>query len=39
MRKQILLLGLAGIILSGCTPTLPITIDEDIDYPKEITVT
>ncbi len=39
MRKQILLLGLAGIILSGCTPTLPVIIDNEIDYPQEITLT
>ena len=39
MRKQFLLLSLAGIILSGCTPTLPVIINDEIDYPQEITLT
>lgn len=39
MRKQFLLLSLAGIVLSGCTPTLPVIINDEIDYPQEITLT
>jgi hypothetical protein len=27
------------IILTGCTPTLPVAVDENIDYSQEIEVT
>jgi len=38
-KNQIFLLGLACITLSGCTPTLPVTIDEEIDYSQKIDLT
>ena len=39
ITNQIFLLSLACVTLSGCTPTLPVIIDEDIDYSQEIDVT
>ena len=38
-KNQIFLLGLLTITLSGCTPTLPVTIDEEINYSQEINLT
>ena len=32
IKNLIFLLGLACIALSGCSPTLPVVIDEEIDY-------
>jgi hypothetical protein len=39
IKNQIFLLSLACIALSGCTPTLPVVIDEEINYPQEIVLT
>jgi len=38
-KNQIFLLGLLTITLSGCTPALPVTIDEEIDYSQKIALT
>jgi hypothetical protein len=38
-KNQIFLLSLLAITLCGCTPTLPVTIDEEIDYSQEINLT
>ncbi len=39
IKNQIFLLSLACIALSGCSPTMPVVIDEEIDYPHEINLT
>ena len=39
IKNQIFLLSLACISLAGCTPTLPVVIDEEIDYSQEIELT
>jgi len=36
IKNQIFLLSLACITLSGCTPTEPAIIDEEIDYSQEV---
>jgi hypothetical protein len=39
LKNQIFLLSLACLTLAGCTPTLPVTIDEEIDYSQEVALT
>ena len=36
LKSQFFFLSLSIVILSGCTPTLPIIINEEIDYSQEI---
>ncbi len=38
LKNQIFLLSLFTIILTGCTPTQPATIDEEINYPQKISL-
>lgn len=38
IKNQIFLLSLACISLAGCSPTLPIVIDEEIDYSQEVDI-
>jgi len=39
-RNLLLIFTFSFLILnSGCTPTLPVNIDEDIDYEQEINLT
>ena len=39
IKNLIFLLSLACITLSGCSPTMPVFIDEEIKYPQEIVLT
>ena len=39
LKNQIFLLSLACLTLAGCTPSTPLTVDEEIDYWQEITLT
>lgn len=39
IKNLIFLLSLACIALSGCSPTMPVVIDEEIKYPQEIVLT
>jgi len=39
IKNQIFILSLSCLSLCGCSPTLPVTIDEEIDYPQEISLT
>jgi len=39
IKNQIFLLSLACIGLTGCAPTLPVVIDEKINYSQEVEVT
>ena len=39
IKNQIFLLILACITLTGCSPTLPVVIDEEIDYSPEVELT
>ena len=39
IKNQIFLLGLACLSLCGCSPTLPVAIDEKIDYWQETNLT
>ena len=39
LKNQIFLLSLACLTLTGCTPALPVTIDEEIDYSQKIALT
>ena len=39
MKTKIFLLSLLCITLSGCTPNLPVIIDEEIDYSQEVLLT
>jgi hypothetical protein len=40
IKDQILFLCFfMGITLTGCSPILPVAIDEEIDYTQEITLT
>ena len=39
IKNQIFLLSLACLALWGCSPTLPMVIDEEIDYSQEINLT
>ena len=38
IKNQIFLLSLACISLAGCSPTLPVVIDEEIDYSQEVDI-
>ena len=38
-KNQIFLLTLAYLSLCGCSPTLPVVIDEEIDYSQEVELT
>ena len=39
IKNQIFLLSLTCITLAGCTPTLPIIVEEKIDYSQEVELT
>jgi hypothetical protein len=39
IKNQIFLLSLTCITLAGCSPTLPVIIDEKIDYSQEVELT
>jgi hypothetical protein len=39
IKNQIFLLSLVCLSLCGCTPTLPVVIDEGINYPQELELT
>jgi hypothetical protein len=39
IKNQIFLLSLACITLAGCSPTLPVVVDEEIDYSQELELT
>ena len=39
LKNQIFLLSLACISLAGCNPTLPVVIDEEIDYFQGVELT
>jgi hypothetical protein len=39
IKNQIFLLSLACLTLCGCSPTLPVVIDEEIDYSQEVELT
>ena len=39
LKNQIFLLGLLAITLSGCTPSTPVVIDEEIDYWQKLALT
>ena len=39
IKNQIFILSLACLTLNGCTPTQPVIIDEEINYPQEIILT
>ena len=38
-KNQIFLLSLACLYLWGCSPTMPVVIDEEIDYSQEVELT
>ncbi len=38
-KNQIFLLSLAYLTLWGCSPTMPVVIDEEIDYSQEVELT
>ena len=39
LKNQIFLLSLLAITLSGCTPSTPVIIDDEIDYSQEVALT
>ena len=39
LKNQIFLLSLLAITLSGCTPSMPVIIDEEIDYWQGVSLT
>ena len=39
IKNQVFLLSLACLTLSGCSPTLPVVIDEEIDYSQVVNLT
>ena len=39
LKNQIFLLSLLTITLNGCTPSMPVIIDEEIDYWQELALT
>lgn len=39
IKNQIFLLSLACLALWGCSPTMPVAIDEEIDYSQEVELT